>query len=564
MSNSTIANPIRLAADLFASRRTRLIQLALFAAAIPVFWVTSLYDVDFGGVSTVGAERVLRGEIPYRDFWTMYAPGHFYLLAGVFYVFGTNLVVEAIAAAVLSALGVALCYSLIRLMVGCSRLALVGTAVFGLALYNTGYFKRLSTYPPAVLLILAALYFLVLYFQGRKSSHLVWCGLSTGVLLLFKHDVGAYTAVAIGAGLMVDSLTHAVPGRPQKLRQATKPLVAYAFTAAAVAIPFLVYFVLTAGSQILEDLVIFPLTDFRFSRPEQYPSLLPVGIFDRSPVQFLNNLCTYLSFLFPFLMFVAGAIGIGMAWARKGSLHVALGSVFLVGFLLHYSAAHVQINTHFVTMSAYAAFLGALVLATSEGGLGGLRPVGRVVLLLLVSAWCTSLAAKPLYVLWQTSRIASATALPPKIAGFRVAPAEGQVLQELSAFVNANLGPDEKVYVGLHRHDVVIIGDVMTYFVLDRPPSTRHHELHPGITDTPGVQSTMIQELRTNDVRLLVLKRIFSDEHLDRVKADFQRHLSQVGASDLDVFISENYQAVREIGPYTVWVRAAVSRPLQP
>ena len=36
------------------------------------------------GKLVVGATRILQGEVPYRDFWTMYAPGSSYLTAGLF------------------------------------------------------------------------------------------------------------------------------------------------------------------------------------------------------------------------------------------------------------------------------------------------------------------------------------------------------------------------------------------------------------------------------------------------------------------------------------------------
>ena len=36
----------------------------------------------------VGADRVLRGDMPYRDFWTYYGPASYYLLAGLYRLFG--------------------------------------------------------------------------------------------------------------------------------------------------------------------------------------------------------------------------------------------------------------------------------------------------------------------------------------------------------------------------------------------------------------------------------------------------------------------------------------------
>ena len=43
------------------------------------------------GFSLYGAMRVLDGHIPYRDFWTLYTPGEFYLLAGLFKIVGPSI-----------------------------------------------------------------------------------------------------------------------------------------------------------------------------------------------------------------------------------------------------------------------------------------------------------------------------------------------------------------------------------------------------------------------------------------------------------------------------------------
>src|SRR4029434_508065 len=65
------------------------------------------------GKIVVGAERILEGEIPYRDFWTMYAPGQFYLLALMFKIFGTHLLVEVIATSIVCAAAACVCYRLV-------------------------------------------------------------------------------------------------------------------------------------------------------------------------------------------------------------------------------------------------------------------------------------------------------------------------------------------------------------------------------------------------------------------------------------------------------------------
>jgi len=56
-------------------------------------WPVGEYDE---GLMVSGAARVLDGAIPYRDFWTIYAPGQFYALAGVFKLFGVSLLASRI------------------------------------------------------------------------------------------------------------------------------------------------------------------------------------------------------------------------------------------------------------------------------------------------------------------------------------------------------------------------------------------------------------------------------------------------------------------------------------
>ena len=65
------------------------------------------------GIILVGAENILRGHLPYRDFWTMYEPGQFYLASWLFNIFGTQDVVLRAIGFVAKALIVVLSFKLI-------------------------------------------------------------------------------------------------------------------------------------------------------------------------------------------------------------------------------------------------------------------------------------------------------------------------------------------------------------------------------------------------------------------------------------------------------------------
>jgi len=54
------------------------------------------YNVYDEGIISYGAVRILHGDVPYRDFWTMYAPAQFYIVAVLYKLFGLKLLVVRI------------------------------------------------------------------------------------------------------------------------------------------------------------------------------------------------------------------------------------------------------------------------------------------------------------------------------------------------------------------------------------------------------------------------------------------------------------------------------------
>ncbi len=522
-----------------ASRWT---SAALAAAALACF---SLYWGDGlkGGVSLVGAERVLAGEFPYRDFWTLYAPGSYYLLAGLFALFGTQLAVGAVAGSLLCAAGVGLAH---RLFLHLSRpgLALLAAVVFAAALFSTPFTRYLGTYPPVLCCLLLAWLALVAFFRTARERALVLAGLAIGTAALFKHDVGAYTGLAATAGLV----THAA------LVRDGRGLARLLRLAGATALPFVpvaAVLLALAGRELLESLIVFPATDFRHARPESFPSLLPGGWAPPGALkrQVAFNAGNWLAFALPFAIWLAGIAAGLRALAARDAARAGLLVAFAVGFAGHWFAAHTQINTHVVSMTLYALGLALLLLQ----GLPERARRFRILAAALAVGWAGALVLQPSVRLARTlgqERVALAL---PKLSGVRLSPGSAAQLEELAAYVHERVPPGTPIYSGLDRHDIVILNDVVLYFWLDRPPATRYHELHPGIADTAAGQREIVAELREQEVPLLVLWNRFPDDVLDEVKRRHAEHLD-IGATELDRFIAAHYQESRRFGRYTVWV----------
>jgi 4-amino-4-deoxy-L-arabinose transferase-like glycosyltransferase len=71
------------------------------------------------GIILQGAQRILRGEVLYRDFFSFLTPGSYYLLAFLFKIFGSSILVARTALVLLGAIYSVITYLLARRV--CSR-----------------------------------------------------------------------------------------------------------------------------------------------------------------------------------------------------------------------------------------------------------------------------------------------------------------------------------------------------------------------------------------------------------------------------------------------------------
>ena len=226
-----------------------------------------------GGKSIVGGLRILDGEIPYRDFWTMYAPGQFYLAAALFRVFGTHVFVQGVAELLLVSVAAGVLFTILRERIALpTGIALLVTAVF------VGMEWRLSpevtSYAPLIVCALLAINLLLEYFAGTDATKLVWTGVCLGVGAWFKHDVAFYLTAGSAAALILSWIATG-PNRPSAWLRPLRAVGLLALRTGAVVLPVVGWVAWKAGPDAWEDLVRFPATHFRIVRGEPYPSILP-------------------------------------------------------------------------------------------------------------------------------------------------------------------------------------------------------------------------------------------------------------------------------------------------
>lgn len=540
-------------------RRDRRIAWILAAAVLAVLAPGAFFGLP--GKSVAGAWRILDGEAPYRDWWTMYAPGHFLAVAGLLALAGKQAIAPALAACAVRAGAAAILFAVLRRLGVARAAAIAVAAALGASRFEIA--PELSSYPLAFLAIAWSLLELVKHAESGGMRRLARAGAALGLAAVFKHDVAAYAAIAFTAGLVVSdrigTARDAWAGTARRVATLLAPCAAVVAVSAA-------WLAALAGRDAWDDLIAFPLGDFRIVRSEPYPPLIPGNpalrqwLADPADLRAARDaadaLETWLLGNLPQVVFVAAFAFVA---ARRRSLSPArcfAACAMLALLPLAWWAAHTQQNTHMTTMAVASALLGALAWAEA--------PRLRIAILALALPYAAGLAIRPAMQLYQPLFLWSGRpelALP-HARWIRVSPRERELYRSVAAFVEERVPPGEPIYMGVARHDAIVINDPRFAWLVDRPAATRYHELHPGVTDRDDVQREMIEDLERERVRCAVIWRFgWPEEMLDRIVARRKVAIPACGATRLDRWLQEHFEPAFESGEHVVlWRKGEAAR----
>jgi len=113
-------------------------------------------------------------------------------------------------------------------------------------------------------------------------------------------------------------------------------------------------------------------------------------------------------------------------------------------------------------------------------------------------------------------------------------------------YVREHTTSDDRIYVGVGRHDKIFINAVAFYFFSERQPVTKWYELHPGIQTQARIQAEMISEMENNPPKMIIL-----DERWDKVE---EPNLSKTssGVNLLDDYLKNKYAEKIRFGPIRI------------
>lgn len=243
-----------------------LIGTAVYLEAMP----QNLNPAD-EAIHLYDAKRILQGEVPYRDYFTFITPGYMYVMAGLFFIFGTTIETARLATAVLHGANVALIYATCRRLG--VRPGLAWPAALAYPLVCQPAWPIASQHWLSTFLCVLALF--ICSGVRQRSRGLVAAGIVLGLLVGVQQHRGAFMAAGVFAWILLDRAVE------RRFRPVSGPVLAPVARLAGgvliVAAPLSLAIIAAAGLEpVWADLVVFPLSTYRPKFKSEWGHVVPL------------------------------------------------------------------------------------------------------------------------------------------------------------------------------------------------------------------------------------------------------------------------------------------------
>lgn len=523
------------------------LALAISATLKPFYRPIGSYDE---GVLLTGAHLLLRGELPYRDFYTNYPPGIFLLLAGLFKLSGISVaaerglgvalhVVVAVLAGRLGGRALGQRFSFLIAGIVATWLVTVGAPAYA-------WFAGLS------LALLACVSWPWAHARGRPLGY-VLVGAVLGVLSWFRHDLFVYFGLMLGAFAAGWLALEWRRGRRSGFLAAGSPLRGALWVGCGAgvvaAMMWVPVFALAGPSRVSSDLY---FDQVRYTMPARVlplPPLFELGKATWSPVP-----------MPAFLRLVTPA----------AVLLTLMGPVLALGALLFPRASGSEDRASLTWLAA----LSVAVLPQMLGRTDTYHAIFAVTpALIACGLWVLGGPARP----WRPIRAlalagvsaavlylpirnhAGGGAYSPPVTNRADLARAGRTpvsdaRRRVLSFVRKYTQRDDPIYVGLTDHRWTFKSEMDLYFLADRVGATRYMQFDPNLNNREDVQRQTIAELEQSQAKVAIL--------LDFKNPKEPNESRNQGSALLDQYLRSNYQVKGRADRLVMMLRKPAAAPV--
>lgn len=484
------------------------------------------------GIYAYGAERILAGDLPYRDVWTYHALGNYYILAMLFKFLGINLRTFVLFS--IFTYSIIACLIFIILKAAHNRTAGFLGFIICIA-YIKFYMVFNRPYQLAMLFYFVCCLCFLEYLKTKSKKSLALVGFTCGVIGFFRIDFQFYSLISLFLVFLLNKINTLARGEKASIRL-LYVLNGAQFLLLGFMIPFLintVIFVRLGGSKFFNDYILSGL--WLRSR------FLPFYTFKHNVVLLYIPLAI---FLVTFCKLILTVIKI-----KERDIKYWIQMLLLISGCFFYLYACLRTDLAHLFPSMVAAIILFVLMLVDLVYLSNHRHLGWTVCFLFC-LWLAIYSMAPYY----GTMKAINTARNLNIAKLNIERAKGfydlskNTQNQISAikYIQSRTNKENKILVTNLKHDRVIYNDVMFYFLSGRPSATKYYRFEPGFTNTEVIQREIISDLKKNKVQYIVQWVV-----PDNVYEPNESSISS-GVTDLDDFIQKNYLIDKRFGDYLI------------
>lgn len=522
----------------------------------------NLYDE---GMVLFDAQRVLNGDVPHRDFFTVYGPAQYYILAALYKLFGASVLVERAWDTVIRCCCVLLLFIIVEQ--AAPRINAVLAALAGLVWLSAVGCYGYIVFPTLAMALAGAAFLAPVLAAPMRAPPLVAAGLCAGLASLFGYDLGIGLFVSeCGVVAFTGWLR---PAQDARLRTTAVSLTCFCAGFAVVTVPVAAAYALGGVIPgLVFDLFTYAGHNYVKMRSLPFPGASAL----------LNAPRRFDVYLPPLLCAAAVPSTVPLLWPGQGrsGRDCATGPattvrpivpwsllLLIVVTLVSFGKGTVRVSTIHMSMALVASTALAGVLAQSTPKRSAM---GRAMMLATVliggaytlisihaavhqiarnAAWVEALAADPPTPPGASRGygICHTPAGLDRVACFSVSPEEAATIQ----YIRDNTHPDEPFFSGVVRNDKIFINDVFIYFAVARRSATMWHEFNSGLQSSASIQDKMVTELLHESPRLIVLESTW-----DKWNEPNGSAISS-GVHILDDYLRSNYEPIATFGTAQIW-----------
>ncbi len=304
-----------------------------FLAAVAVFLYLFLFELPatpfFGdadqSIFLYEAQRMVHGDVMYRDFFEFTMPGTQVYYALMFMVFGEKFWILSVTVLLVGITTTALILAISKRVLTSPLHFLPATLFIFLGFRWVGFDGSHRMFSPVFILLA-----ILLMLRGRSTTTLIAVGASLGFASFFTQQRGVVALVAVLVYLLIDGYFASAP-RARTLRQIGFSFLAFAVTLAGLS----AYFVVAAGAEnFFYATVVYPFKYYSYGHPNHY------GVYfdDLGKALQLTKVSDVLA-LVP-VMFYCVVLPITVAWfalafvrARRATDRAAWRGIALIGIM---------------------------------------------------------------------------------------------------------------------------------------------------------------------------------------------------------------------------------------